>query len=351
MKKTVIRVLSVLLSLSLLAGCGGAGAASQAPAAPAAPAASQAPAQAAPSAEGKTYNFKFGHVDAQSNPTHLGAVKLVELLNEKAPGKWNITIYSDGQLGGAKEMTEAVQMGTLEMASPASSFVANFAPGVGIWDMPFLFRDTDHVDKVMDGEIGQAVGAEIETANIKFLDWWEVGFRCLANNARPVNSPDDVKGLRIRVMSNEIHQALFSALGADPVPMSLSDAYVANQQGTIDGQDNPLPGLYSISIYEICKYIAVTRHVYTPQSLIMSKKAWEEMTPEDQAIFMEAVHEATAWQRAELRRQEAEAAKNLEEKGCELTYPDTAPFAELMSGVYEKYPQYAERIAQIQEIK
>lgn len=110
----------------------------------------------------------------------------------------------------------------------------------------------EEVDKVLDGELGQELAAEADSANMKMLGWWEVGFRCLANNKLAVNTPDDVKGLRIRVMSNEYHQALWSALGADPVPMSLSDAYVANQNGTIDGQENPLHSLVANSTFEVC---------------------------------------------------------------------------------------------------
>lgn len=349
MKKKTIRALAILLAAVLIAGLSACSPAGQtqgsapAAAAPASPAAPAAPAQ-------KTYAMKFGHVTTVDNPTNLGAKKLAENLEAAAPGKWDISIYPDSQLGGAAEMTEAVQMGTLEISAPASSFVVNFAPAAGVWDMPFLFRDEEHVDKVADGEIGKSIGAELEKANMKFLNWWEVGFRCLANNKRPINTVDDIKGMRIRVMSNEIHQALFSALGVDPVPMSLADAYVANQQGTIDGQDNPLSGLYSISIFEICKYITVTKHVYTPQALVLSVDAWNSMTPDDQKIFTDCANQATQYQRQELRRQDNEAAKNLEAKGCELTYPDPAAFAEKMSVVYAKYPQYADIIKKIQAV-
>ena len=171
--------------------------------------------------------------------------------------------------------------------------------------------------------------------------WWEIGFRCLANNARPINSVEDVKGLRLRVMSNEVHQALWTALGADPVPMSLSDAYVANQNGTIDGQDNPLHSLIANSTFEVCHYIAVTNHVYSPLGVIVSPKAWASMSPEDQELFMECMKEATANQKKLVREQNEKAAKELEEKGCEVTYPQLQPFADKMEVVYEQYPQFS----------
>jgi tripartite ATP-independent transporter DctP family solute receptor len=229
--------------------------------------------------------------------------------------------------------------------------VANYVPEFGVWDMPYLFRDEAHVDAVMSGPIGQQFGSLTENANIKFLAWWEVGFRCLANNKRPINSPEDVAGLRLRVMSNEIHQALFATLGADPVPMSLSDAYVANQNGTIDGQDNPLANLIANSTHEVCKYMAVTNHVYTPLPLIMSLKAWNEMTGEDQKIFMQCLDKATAWQRDTNRTAQRNAASELTEKGNIVTYPNIAAFEARMQTVYNKYPQYADIIAQIKAVK
>jgi TRAP-type C4-dicarboxylate transport system substrate-binding protein len=151
-------------------------------------------------------------------------------------------------------------------------------------------------------------------------------------------------------MSNEIHQTLFSALGADPVPMSLAEAYVANQNGTIDGQDNPLANLIANSTYEICKYIAVTNHVYTPLPFIMSLKAWNEMTAEDQQVFMDCVNRATAWQREGNRTAQRNAASQLTGFGNIVTYPDVSLFEAKMQSVYAKYPQYADIISQIKAV-
>lgn len=330
--------LSLIMAISLVA-CSGA---------------SQAPSAAAPStpaADNKTYAWKFGLVDSTTNPNYLSCVKLTEDLEKAAPGKWKIDLYPSSQLGGAAEMIESVQLGSLELAGPASSFVANYVPEYGVWDMPFLFRDAAHVDAVMDGEIGQGIGNLAEKANIKFQAWWEVGFRCLANNKRPVNSVEDVKGLRLRVMSNEIHQALFSALGADPVPMSLSDAYIANQNGTIDGQDNPLHSFIANSTFEVCKYIAVTNHVYTPLPVSMSMVAWNSMSPADQATFTKCMKDATTYQRALVRETSAKAADELTAKGCEVTKPDTTAFSDKMQVVYNKYPQYADMITKIKAVK
>ncbi len=297
------------------------------------------------------YNWKLGSVDSTSNPNYEAFQYLNQLLEEKAPGKWNITIYPDSQLGDGGQQVESVQMGTLELAAPNCSLVANYVPDYGVFDMPYLFSSAEEVDQVLGGEIGEKLAAQAENAGFKMLGWWEVGFRCLANNSHPVETVEDVKGLRIRVMSNEIHQAIWSALGADPVPMSLSEAYVANQNGTIDGQENPLHSLVANSTFEVCKYIAVTNHVYSPMCMIMSNKAWDSMTEEDQKIFMECMKEAELHQKELVRAQSAEAEAELKSKGCEITYPELSAFEAAMEPVYGEYPQYTDLINEIKAAK
>ncbi len=311
---------------------------------------SQADESSAAQEEARTYEFTFGTVDTEEHPSTMSAHKLGEILEEKAPGRFTINVFPNSTLGGAAELVESVQMGNVDMACPATSFVANYVPSLGALDLPYMFTSPEEAYAVLDGEIGQQLMDEVEAVGIKPLSYWEVGFRCLANSQRPINTVDDVAGLRLRIISNEVQEALFTALGVDPVPMGLSDALVANQQGTIDGMDNPLSGLYTTSVYEFDKYIAVTNHVYTAQIVIMSQKAWDSMTPEDQEIFMEAVAEATQFDRDEQARQTAEAADNLQAKGCEISYPELSGFVEKMDPVYDQFPQFADTIAAIKEV-
>lgn len=301
-------------------------------------------------AEGETlYEWKLASVDSTTNPNYKAFQYLNELLDERAPGRWEITIYPDSQLGDGAQQIEAIQMGTLEMAAPNCSLVANYVPEYGVFDMPYLFQNEEEVDRVLDGELGEELAALSDSANIKMLGWWEVGFRCLANNVRAVNTPDDVKGLRIRVMSNEYHQAIWAQLGADPVPMSLSDAYVANQNGTIDGQENPLHSLVANSTFEVCHYIAVTNHVYSPMCMIMSNQTWNSMTEEDQQIFMECLKEAEKYQKELVRAEREIAEQELIDKGCEVSHPDIQAFADRMQPVYDKYPEFSELVDKIHE--
>ena len=298
------------------------------------------------------YRWKIGSVDSTTNPNYIALQYLVEKLNQAAPGKWKIEIYPSSQLGDAPQMIESVQMGTLEITCPATAFVSSFVPEYGALDMPYLFRDTAHVDKVFDGEIGQKLAAMTDKANLKTVAFWEVGFRCLANAKRPIKSVDDVARLRLRIMKSDVHSNLFSALGCDPVPMSLSEAYVAIQNKTIDGMDNPLHSHVANHTNEVCKYFAVTNHVYSAMSLILSKKAWDSMPETDQKIFMDCVKDATAHQRLLAREQSKNAAEKLtKELNCEVTYPDLAGFEAKMAPVYNKYPQYADMIKSIKAVK
>ena len=337
LKKTVVMCLCTLLVFGLFS-CGGSKST-----------AASTESKSVESKEvSKSYKWRLGSVDAKSNPNFISLEYLVDTLEKTAPGKWDIELYPSSQLGNASEMIESVQMGTLDLSCPATAFISNFVPEYGVLDMPYLLTSTDHVDAVFDGLIGKELADMTQSSNIKTIAFWEVGFRCLANDVRPIESVDDVAGLRLRIMSSEVHKNLFSTLGADPVPMSLSEAYTAIQNQTIDGMDNPLHSHIANSTNEVCKYFAVTNHVYSAMSLIMSLKSWNSMTEEDQEIFMNCAMEATKYQRKLAREQSSNAAAKLQnELGCVVTYPDLKGFTEKMDAVYAKYPQYAKMIARI----
>ncbi len=298
------------------------------------------------------YTWKIGSVDATSNPNFIALEYLVKKLEEKAPGKWKIELYPSSQLGSAPQMIESVQMGTLDLSCPATAFVSKFVPEYGALDMPYLLNGYEHVDKVFDGEIGKKLADMTEKANIKTVAFWEVGFRCLANNKKAINSVGDVNGLRLRIMSSDVHSNLFSTLGADPVPMSLAEAYVAIQNKTIDGMDNPLHSHIANSTHEVCKYFAVTNHVYSAMSLIMSMKSWNAMASADQQIFMDCVKDTTVYQRKLAREQSKNAADRLQKEfNRVVTYPELKGFESKMNPVYAKYPQHAELIETIKALK
>jgi len=296
--------------------------------------------------------FRVGHVVSRDAPFHIGLEKFNELIEERTDGRYKIEIYPDAQLGDAREMTEGVQVGSLDMAVVASAFVANFAPSLEVLDMPYLFRDNDHVEEVLDGEIGQELAEDVENENMKFLGWKEIGWRNMTNSKRPVNSLEDVAGLRIRTMPNPVHETLWRQLGADPVPMDWGDAFTAMQQGAIDGQENPLATIYVTRVFEVNDYVAITEHVYAPAAFIMSMSAWNELSDEDQEIFAEAAQEATVYQREENRQQDEDAVEKLKDEGMEFTEPDRQEFMEAVDEVYERHgEEHLDLIEQIQGVE
>ena len=226
------------------------------------------------------------------HPEFLGLKKFKEEVDKKLPGKYDIQLYANAQLGDDVKTTEAARMGNLEMTGPSSSPLTGIVKELGVFDLPFLFPNTTVAYTVMDGPAGQKLLDMMEAKGLKGLAYWENGFRHLTNSAHEVKTPEDVKGLKIRVMQNPIHLATWKALGANPTPMPFSELFTAMQQKTVDGQENPIPTIYLSKYNEVQKYVTLTGHVYTPHILIISKKVWDGMPKDDQTVFQEAAYVA-----------------------------------------------------------
>lgn len=259
------------------------------------------------------------------------------LVKEKSKGRLEILTFHNGQLGTERDNVEACQLGNLDMAVVNSSVLANFIPWYSAFDLPYVINGTEHADQVFLGDIGADMRKAVEDVDLKGLSIWESGFRNLTNSKREINSLEDVKGLRIRVMENAVHQALWSALGADAVPMNWNDAYTAMQQGAIDGQENPTTVIDKNNVVEINKNLAITQHVYSTVSVIMSPSTWNALSTEDQKILTDAMREVEITERTLSREMDQEAIRTLESKGMKVTYPDTAPFIVQTQSVREKF--------------
>lgn len=295
----------------------------------------------------QTVTLKAGHPVAETHPYHLGLVKFAELVDQKTNGQIKIDIYANGQLGNERDMIEGLQLGTLDLVVTSTGPVSNFVPEMGVVDLPFLFRDRRHAYNVLDGPIGQDLLKKFAAKNIVGLAFWENGFRHLTNSKHPVNTPADVQGLKVRTMENPVHQETFRVLGADPTPMAWSEVFTALQQKTIDGQENPIPIIYNQKIYEAQKYLALTGHFYSPSLLLMSKAAFDKLTPEQQKIIQEAAIEAANYEREQIKKQEDEQVDKLKTAGMEITEPDRAAFQEATKSVYDKFaPQFGQELIQ-----
>lgn len=295
--------------------------------------------------------LKLGHVVATGHPYHYGATEFARLVAERSGGRVRIDVYPAGQLGpGEREEIEALQLGGIDLVVTGTAVLANFLPDFAVMDLPFLFRDYRHVDAVLDGPVGQMLLDRLNKANLNIvgLALWEQGFRHLTNSKRPIDTPADVRGLKIRVQENPIHVDSFNALGALATPMAWGGVYTALQQGVIDGQENPIPVLTSHKIYEVQRYLAMTGHFYAPAIIIMNADRFRSLPADLQDLFVRTAREVSQSERSLARKMESEQVDELKRLGMQVTYPDKAAFQRAMQPVYSKYrPRFGELIDRI----
>lgn len=322
MLKKGINVVLGLFVLGILAGCGGA----PKPAAPAAKAEYKA-------------QLKLATLTPASHTYNLGATKLAEVVKERSKGRIEIKIYPDGQLGkGEREVLEGLQQGNVDIYVGSTGPIGNFSPSMLIVDIPFLFRDFNHVDKVLDGPIGQQLLADLEKSNLKGLAFWENGFRNLTNSKLAIKTPADAKGMKIRTMENKTHMLAFKTAGLNPTPMAWSEVFGALQQKVIDGQENPIAVVYSSKIYETQKFLSLTQHVYSPAVVIVNLKKWQGMPKEDQDMLLKAAQEMAQYQRKLGRDAEEKQIVELTGKGMTVTKDvDKAAWQQAMQPAFAEF--------------
>jgi len=347
--KKKIRILAltlcVILAMTGLAGCGGNSANNNSSAGSNTAGSSEATGGGGAAGGNNAVNIRFGHADSESSVFHAGAMKFKEEVEKNSGGSITVEIFPSGQLGTLREMTEAVQMGTLDMTVAASSVLANFAPDIAVYDLPFLLDNYEHAYATLDGDVGKHLDGQLLEQNLISLGWWQIGFRNVTCN-REIHSVDDLAGLRIRTMASTIYQEMLRELGVDPVPMDWGETFTALQQGTVDGQENPYTQILDASIYEVNKYAVETEHTYTPAAMMISPKTWDKLSDEQKGVVTEAAKAATQTARQESESKIAAAKKTLtEEHGMTITNLDKAELKEKVIGVYDSHPELAELVA------
>ncbi|MDD7174176.1 MAG: TRAP transporter substrate-binding protein [Clostridiales bacterium] len=293
--------------------------------------------------------LQLGTTVNEQDSFQVAAEKFAELVAERTNGEYKIEIYPNGTLGGESEMLDSMSMGMLDMGIITSGPFVNFSEDMGVLDMPFLFASNEEAYKVLDGEIGKELLATLEDAGLKGLAYAERGFRNVTNSVRPVTSAADLAGLKLRVMENEVYTATFKALSVNAVPMAWSEALTAMQQGTIEGEENPINVIYSYGLWDYGqKYVTLDRHSYATAIITMSLDKFNELDEATQQIFVEAAQEAAEYERAWVADQEAGQLETIKSNGVEVVEePDVDSFREAVQPVYEAYPQYADYIARI----
>jgi tripartite ATP-independent transporter DctP family solute receptor len=281
--------------------------------------------------------IRVGWASPAVGPHASGAQRFKDELEKLAPGRFKVELFPGGSLGGEREMAESVQLGSLEMAITGTAVIGNFVPELMVTDIPFLFRDYAHARKVMDGPVGEMLLAKMKDKGLVGLAFGEVGFRHLTDAKRPIATVADLQGLKIRTMENSIHLAAFRALGAQPTPMSWTEVITALQQGTIDGQENPLSIIVASKLWEVQKYITLSNHAFTPVAFYVSPALYDSLSPEDQAILKKAAEAGRAANRAYVDESERTGLATLKEHGMQVTTLDRAEFQKKLEPLYQQY--------------
>ncbi len=280
--------------------------------------------------------------------------KLSQLVWERTNGEILIKVYPAGQLGGEEENIEMVRAGIVEMINTSGGPFGRLAPSIQIIGLPFLWKDFEHLDQALEGELGEFIAAEAEEKGVKVLAFAEDGFRWIQNNVRPVNTIEDVKGLKIRVQSAPIYLDIMKALGANPITLSWGEVYTSLDTGVIDGVDNDALSAISAHQYEVLKYCAVVPVSYSPHVLMMGLDLWNSLSAENQEIISESAREAARLGKKYGRWQLDSAINQVKNEGMEITYPDPEPFREATKGVYEKYfeehPEWRSIVEKVQAL-
>ena len=297
--------------------------------------------------------LKLGHALDTEHPVHKALLHMADDLKKISNGKVIIQIYPGEQLGTESELIEQLQMGTLDMAKVSTSPLESFIPVYTIFSIPYLFRDSDHFWKVLNGPIGKNLLDAGEDVSLKGLCYFDAGSRSFYTKDKPINSPDDLKGLKIRVMNSKTAIQMMKELGASATPISWGELYTSLQQGVVDGAENNPPSFYRSSHYEVCKYYSLDEHTMVPDIVMISTKTWNKLSPDVQKMIQEAADEAVEFQKKLWKEESDKDLKIMEEKGVKISYPDKAPFRDKVKQMQDSYngTPIGDLIKQIKEVQ
>ncbi len=262
-----------------------------------------------------------------------------EVVEKNSDGKIEVVLFHSSQLGDDRNMMEALKMGTQEMTCPSTAPMTAFINAFKIYDLPFIFANEEVADYILDGPVGKKLLDMLPDQGLVGLAYWENGFRMLTNSSRPVQSPEDLKGMKIRTMENPIHLAAFRTMGANPTPMAFGELFSAMQQKVVDGQENPWGTIFLQNFFEVQKYATDTGHVYSPFVLLISKKFWDKLPDDLKAVVQDAADQSKVHNRALNRKMNAEYLEKLKEKMdvVILTPEQKAAFQKACQPIYEQF--------------
>jgi tripartite ATP-independent transporter DctP family solute receptor len=271
--------------------------------------------------------LKWGDVLASDHPSVIMISKVAEIAAKKSNGRIKIQAYSGGQLGGSRDMIEAVGMGTQEMVTEGAANFGQWVPSIGIVEAPYIWRGVDHLMAVMNGPIGEQMNRElIKKRGIRILGTTYYGVRNVTTTDKKIQTVGDMKGFKIRVPENEIFMAMARSWGAKPTPMNFNELYLALRQKVVDGQENPSPTIDSAKFYEVQKYLILTGHIITPRLVVINENTWKKLSKDDQRILQESIDEGIAYNNSEILKREKDLKAKFEKQGMTIVSPDIEQF-------------------------
>ncbi len=303
------------------------------------------------SSEGDSKTIRLGHGLDVSHSVHKAMVKMGADLEQLSDGKLKLEIYPSQQLGTERQCLELLQIGSLDMTKVSVGVLENFAPKMKVLGLPFLFRDREHSFKILDGPIGQELLNGGRKYWLKGLGYYDAGSRSFYTKDKPVHSPEDLIGQKIRVMESVTAMEMISDLGGSPTPISWGELYTALQQGVVDGAENNPPSFYLSRHYEVAKFYTLDEHTVLPDALLIGTHSWEKLSEEEQGWLKKAVHNSIVYQRKLWLEAENEALEAVKKAGVQIIYPDKTLFADKIKDSFEKYKEDKAFYQMIQDIQ
>ncbi len=298
--------------------------------------------------------LKLAHGLDPSHPVHKAMVYMADRCKEISNGELSIEIYPSGQLGSEQQCVELLQIGSLAITKVSAAVMESFTEEFKVLGLPYIFRSKEHSFKVLDGEIGDELLLSAEPFWIRGLCFFDAGSRSFYTIDTPINHPDDLKGLKIRVMKSMTAMEMVKAQGGSPTPISWGELYTALQSGVVDGAENNPPSFYTSHHYEVCKYYSLNEHTMVPDVLIISLKVWKKLTEQEKKWLQQAADEAVPVQRKLWAESEKESLEIVEEAGVTIIYPDKEPFSDKVGELLESYRENEklyDLITRIREVK
>jgi tripartite ATP-independent transporter DctP family solute receptor len=292
----------------------------------------------------KERTLRFGFQNAADHPVGLGLQRFGEIVSKKSGGKITIRLFPSGALGGDLQTVSALQGGTLDLTVLNTGVLAGIDKNTAILDFPYLFNSEREADAVVDGPAGKKLHEKLADKGLIGLSYFENGFRQVTNSRRPVTKLEDFQGLKLRVLQLPLFIDVFKELGANPVPLPFPEVYTALEQKVVDGQENPVNTIYFSKIHEVQKFVSLTKHVFNPQSVLISKKTWDRLSQDEKTLIQEAASEAAVYQRQVSRDQTNKSLELIKNAGVEINEVAPAEIERIRQKIKPVVDKYAKDI-------